>query len=112
MYPTKLKKLLDQSINEDTTFEVVNHTGLLADVAYRGGGAGLSPIVTRTLTEHADLIAHLLNKSHLLLDVVGAFVDLMDGNSWQDIRRQTGLDMQRCRQIYDLYSEIVVKEEL
>ncbi len=35
-----------------------------------------------------------------------AFMDVMDGNTWKDVSILTGLSDERCKDIYNIYSEL------
>lgn len=39
-------------------------------------------------------------------EVKTAFMDIMDGQVWQDIQKITGLSKERCQEIYDIYRRL------
>lgn len=41
------------------------------------------------------------------IELIKAFIDLVDGNSISDIQSFTGLSYERCKEIKDLYIELI-----
>ncbi len=46
---------------------------------------------------------------YILKELEEAFIDVLDGNTWEDIQSFTGLDEKRCRELKELFNKVLNK---
>jgi len=108
--PHRLQKLVECGINEDEhEFYIREGPGTLADVMVKNCGmpdATATEFAGGLIDIHAHLVAYLLNHAPKIVAIVEAFKDVMDGTKEHEIRENTGLPEERCKEIYKLMSEL------